>query len=396
MFEDSIDPVDLGDGSGEQVEVTESSADQPVSGASGPVGEPAAEQEVSSGPARGPRLVRWAILLVVVSLAAVEISSPLCSGYSLGAIESAFSSQPKAGLTLDDARGHAVGLVMTSFRDEPSQLSNKTGVRFAVFRWPSLFRDHSFEVEVVPSKDGKQTLVRSQPYIRVITKYKVVQPSATPLTQQEQLQMLDFESDSVGTHRVERWQVERAVKNKKSDALPRSTTVLPSLLEFFDKSDKNKDGVVTAGEMGDSTSTEPAAAGGGGGGGGRGRKGGRGGPGGGGKSSRKSSGKKGAGGGGETGLGRMAEFDKDEDGKISKAESEGTFLANFFDRLDGDSDGFVTVQEVEASRARRKNRGGGGGRGGSGGDRKGRPDKKESGKPDRPKRPEGDKGDKGS
>ena len=58
MFEDSMDPVDLGDGSGEQVEVTESSADQPVSGASGPVGEPAAEQEVSSGPARGPRLVR--------------------------------------------------------------------------------------------------------------------------------------------------------------------------------------------------------------------------------------------------------------------------------------------------------------------------------------------------
>ena len=175
MFEDSMDPVDPGDGPGERVEVTESSADQPISGASGPVGEPTAEQEVSSGP-RGPRLVRWAILLVVVSLAAVEISSPLCSGYSLGAIESAFSNQPKAGLTLDDARGHAVGLVMQSFRDEPSQTSSKTGVRFAVFRWPSLFRDHSFEVEVVPSKDGKQTLVRSQPYIRVVTEYKVVQP----------------------------------------------------------------------------------------------------------------------------------------------------------------------------------------------------------------------------
>ena len=88
---------------------------------------------------------------------------------------------------------------------------------------------------------------------------------------------------------------------------------------------------------------------------------------------------------------------KDKDGKISKAESEGTFLANFFDRLDGDSDGFVTVEEVEASRARRKNRGGGG-RGGSG-DRKGRPGKKADGKsdqPERPKRPKGDKGDKGS
>jgi hypothetical protein len=275
-----------------------------------------------------------------------------------------------------------VGLVTTSFRDESSQLSNKTGVRYAVFRWPSLFRDHSFEVEVEPGKDGK-TIVRSQPYVRVTSNYEVVQPIAKPLSLAEQLQMLDFETDSVGTHRVERWQVERAVKNKKSDVIP-ETVVLPTLLEFFDKADKNQDGVVTAGEMGDPGGIEPAAAGGGG------RKGGRGGPGGG----RKSSGKKTAEGAAETGLGRMAQFDKDKDGKISKAESEDTFLANFFDRLDGDSDGFVTVEEVAASRARRKNRGGGS-RGGSG-ERKGRPEKKADGKPDQPERPKRPKGDKGS
>ena len=85
---------------------------------------------------------------------------------------------------------------------------------------------------------------------------------------------------------------------------------------------------------------------------------------------RSGSGGSGGGGGGaaETGLGRMASLDKDGDGKISKAESTGTFLAPFFDRVDADKDGFYTAKEAEASRAaRRKNAGGGQG----GGSRKG-------------------------
>jgi hypothetical protein len=64
----------------------------------------------------------------------------------------------------------------------------------------------------------------------------------------------------------------------------------------------------------------------------------------------------------------MASLDKDGDGKISKAEAAGTYLAPFFDRVDTDEDGFYTAKEAEASRARRKSAGGGGGgRKGSGG-----------------------------
>ncbi|MBO51368.1 MAG: hypothetical protein CMJ69_11360 [Planctomycetaceae bacterium] len=72
----------------------------------------------------------------------------------------------------------------------------------------------------------------------------------------------------------------------------------------------------------------------------------------------------GGGSGGGGGLGRMAQFDKDKDGKISKAESEGTFMANFFDRMDGNKDGYVTGAEVAAAQA--KSKGSGRGRGGSG------------------------------
>ena len=75
-------------------------------------------------------------------------------------------------------------------------------------------------------------------------------------------------------------------------------------------------------------------------------------------------GKTAGGSGGGGGLGQMAQFDKDKDGKISKAESDGTFMANFFDRLDGNKDGYVTGAEVAAAQAKRK--GSGGGRGGSG------------------------------
>jgi len=193
----------------------------------------------------GTRLFRWGGLLCVGTLAFLEISSPVCSGYSLGALERAFDGRPKRGLTLTAAQSHLVGMAMMSFREEPSRSAGNRSVHFAVFKWPSLFRDHSFEVEIerVADKNVEEgvILVRSQPYMQVKSNYKVVQPYAEPDSPLMQLMMLDHEPDSKGTHRVGRWQVERAIKNKKAE---------PSLLVFFDKNDKNKDGVVTAGELG--------------------------------------------------------------------------------------------------------------------------------------------------
>ena len=92
MFEDPMAPADSDDGPEDQVEAAESSAEQHDSGETVAEVAAGADPEVSSDPpgSRGLRLVRWVILLFVVSLATVEISSPLCSGYSLGAIESAF------------------------------------------------------------------------------------------------------------------------------------------------------------------------------------------------------------------------------------------------------------------------------------------------------------------
>ena len=208
----------------------------------------AEEPAEAAGPPSRAKLLRWGVLMCVGALAFLEISSPLCSGYSLGALEQAFDGRPKSGLTLSAAQGHLVGMAMMSFREEPSRSKNNRSVHFAVFEWPTLFfffRRHKFEVEIERVADknveGGVILVRSQPYIPVESNYKVVQPYAKPDPPLMQLMMLDHEPDSKGTYRVERWQVERAIKNKKAE---------PSLLVFFDKHDKNKDGVVTAGEMG--------------------------------------------------------------------------------------------------------------------------------------------------
>jgi HlyD family secretion protein len=82
---------------------------------------------------------------------------------------------------------------------------------------------------------------------------------------------------------------------------------------------------------------------------------------------RTGSGSGSAGGGSSSGLGGFASFDKDKDGKISKAESAGSYLADFFDRIDTDSDGFITAKEATAARERRGNSGGGGRPAGGGG-----------------------------
>ena len=57
---------------------------------------------------------------------------------------------------------------------------------------------------------------------------------------------------------------------------------------------------------------------------------------------------------------RMLENDADGDGKISKAEAPER-MQNFFDNLDGDSDGFVTKKELEAMAKRWRGGNSGGG-----------------------------------
>ena len=71
----------------------------------------------------------------------------------------------------------------------------------------------------------------------------------------------------------------------------------------------------------------------------------------------------GRGGDSEAFVNRMLENDTDGDGKVSLEEAPER-MQNFFERLDGDSDGFLTREEItEASNRFNGGRGGGGGEG---------------------------------
>ena len=50
----------------------------------------------------------------------------------------------------------------------------------------------------------------------------------------------------------------------------------------------------------------------------------------------------------------IAKLDTDKDGKISKAEAKGTRLERAFDKIDANSDGFITQAELAAARKGRK------------------------------------------
>jgi len=66
---------------------------------------------------------------------------------------------------------------------------------------------------------------------------------------------------------------------------------------------------------------------------------------------------------------RMLDFDKDKDGKLTKAEVTDPRLSRLFDRADADKDGTVTKSELTALAAKERveDRGGFGGPGGPGG-----------------------------
>jgi hypothetical protein len=84
----------------------------------------------------------------------------------------------------------------------------------------------------------------------------------------------------------------------------------------------------------------------------------------------------GAGGGGGRQMPSPEEFmksnDKNSDGKVEKSELAGP-AANFFDRMDENKDGGITLEEVKASRERMRQQGGGAGAGGRGGGGRGGP-----------------------
>jgi len=72
----------------------------------------------------------------------------------------------------------------------------------------------------------------------------------------------------------------------------------------------------------------------------------------------------GGGGRGRGGFPNPMDSDKNKDGKLAKDEVSG-FMAQRFDRIDADKDGFITEAELQAMRERfRSGRGGGGGGGG--------------------------------
>ena len=105
------------------------------------------------------------------------------------------------------------------------------------FRWWCLFGDYWLELAVA---DGEDPLVLSQPYVSFKKTYRVFQPEAKPDPLPLQIMMLDHEEDSVGSNRVERFQVERAIKENRAKQ---------ELLDYFDRIDVDGDGVVTSGEV---------------------------------------------------------------------------------------------------------------------------------------------------
>ncbi len=84
-------------------------------------------------------------------------------------------------------------------------------------------------------------------------------------------------------------------------------------------------------------------------------------------------GPRGPGAGGDDTVARMMEFDKDKDGKLTRAEITDDRLVRLFERADANGDGAVTKEELSALAAKEQAAYRGGGPGGPGGPRMGPP-----------------------
>ena len=209
---------------------------------SNPVADEPLEGTVEAAPmaTKGPRglsvrIMVYGVFSLVVLLIGMDVLARRSHGQSITALERVFRQKP-GSLKLSEAQRSVSGFWSMKIRSDQSGTDGSKS-RFAVFRWWCLFGDYWLEVGL---GDGEDPLVLTEPYVAFKKTYEVLQPEAKSDPLPLQIMMLDHEEDSVGSNRVERFQVERAIKENRAKQ---------DLLDYFDRVDVDGDGVVTAGEV---------------------------------------------------------------------------------------------------------------------------------------------------